>query len=464
VHPIVDHRGAAGSGRDRAAHVHEIGNDADRLNLQVLRSARRDHARRQPDPLARGYGDLDPGTLRQRRRVQREPGAVKPLGRVDESGTEHVVAARRPQPAREPMAVVRHEEHAAVRKAREVSGPAVCDDHPGYQDRLAAIDPGSWPIEQQVDYHLLRAEMNGLDFHLRVLRPWARDPAFYASVRTSESDTPAEEGPTIHHAVRLWQYSIWSRTSLSVPSPLTPEGEAQLAAELRTVPPLLDQARGNLAGSNAADLWVAGIRSLRNQSAALVRLAGETEGAGRELTDAVRAAREATEAFAAWLEREAPSKTGPSGIGKEHYTWHLRNVLLVPLSWEEEVTIMQRELARAHASLRLEEHRNRDLPPLDPVSGPEEFARLQDETIVKYLKFLEERDILPVEPYMERALRERTFDFSPEAARHFFHQASHREPTTLWTHFYHWWDLGADGAGAAPPARCAVARCSTTSG
>jgi hypothetical protein len=28
---------------------------------------------------------------------------------------------------------------------------------------------------------------------------------------------------------------------------------------------------------------------------------------------------------------EALKKTGPSGIGKEHYTWFLRNVLLVPL-------------------------------------------------------------------------------------------------------------------------------------
>ena len=50
-----------------------------------------------------------------------------------------------------------------------------------WQARLAAIDPGAWPIGQQVDHHLVRAEMNGLDFNLRVLRPWVRDPAFYTS-------------------------------------------------------------------------------------------------------------------------------------------------------------------------------------------------------------------------------------------------------------------------------------------
>ena len=31
-----------------------------------------------------------------------------------------------------------------------------------YQKRLQAIDPGSWPVAQQVDWHLVRAEMNGM--------------------------------------------------------------------------------------------------------------------------------------------------------------------------------------------------------------------------------------------------------------------------------------------------------------
>ena len=54
---------------------------------------------------------------------------------------------------------------------------------------------------------------------------------------------------------------------------------------------------------------------------------------------------------------------------------------------------------------------------------------------------MEKKDILPIKPYYEQALRERVFDYSPEATRHFFHQATHREPMTLWTHFYHYWDM-----------------------
>jgi hypothetical protein len=315
------------------------------------------------------------------------------------------------------------------------------DSLAAFQRRLAALDPGAWPVEEQVDFHLVRAEMNGMEFHLRTLRPWARDPAFYASVRTYQSDTPAEEGPTIHHPIRLWEYSIWPRTSLSTPTPLSPVEVERLTDQLRTIPPLLDQARGNLSESDARDLWVGGVRAFQNQAAALERLAGMVADRGEDLRTAVQDALEATEAFIIWLETEAPSRTGPSGMGKEAYTWFLRNVLLVPLSWEEEVTIMKRELARAHASLRLEEHRNRDLPELVPAADPEAFALMQEESIRRYVEFLEANEILPIREWTERALRERTSSFSPEETRNFFAQATHREPMTLWTHLYHWWDL-----------------------
>jgi hypothetical protein len=42
---------------------------------------------------------------------------------------------------------------------------------------------------------------------------------------------------------------------------------------------------------------------------------------------------------------------------------------------------------------------------------------------------------------MDRALRERVFAYSPPEQRNFFGQATHRDPRTLWTHFYHYWDL-----------------------
>ncbi len=48
---------------------------------------------------------------------------------------------------------------------------------------------------------------------------------------------------------------------------------------------------------------------------------------------------------------------------------------LVPMTWEDEVALLQRELARAHASLRLEEQRNRGLPQLGPIANAAEYQR-----------------------------------------------------------------------------------------
>jgi hypothetical protein len=308
------------------------------------------------------------------------------------------------------------------------------------QERLRAIDTSGWSIGEQVDHHIVRAEMNGMEYHLRVLQPFARDPAYYASIITAESDTPSKEGPVIHGAIRLYDYPIWPRTRLDAVQPLSATQAADLSAKLRAIPPLLQAARGNVAQANARDLWIGGIRAFEEQSEALQQLSARVGTSNAALRETITVARTATDEFASWLRAEASKKTGPSGIGKEPYTWFLRNVLLVPLSWEEEVTITKRELARAHASLRLEENRNRRLPPLEIADTPDAYHALQERAIARYLKWVADQQILSIEPWMERALRERTAPFVPAATRNFFQQATQRDPIPLWTHLYHWWD------------------------
>jgi hypothetical protein len=313
------------------------------------------------------------------------------------------------------------------------------------QAKLRAIDTTGWRVSEQVDWHLVRAEMNGLQYHLTVLQPFARDPAYYASVRTEESDTPAEEGPTMHGAIRLWQYPVWPRTVLDTSRALNADESRRLAAQLNTVAPLLRQARVHLAKGNAKDLWVGAVKSFEEQHDALGTLAmlvNKNSPGDTALTSAIAAAASATETFTTWLRTEAPKKTGPSGIGKTQYSWFLKNVLLVPLTWEEEVTITRRELARAHASLRLEETRNAALPPMPVANSAAEFASMQADALPRYMQFFRDKNIVTVEPWMERALRERFQSYSPEATRNFFSQATHRDPRTLWTHLWHWWDNG----------------------
>ena len=304
----------------------------------------------------------------------------------------------------------------------------------GLRARLRAIDPSDWPVELQVDWHLVRAEMNGYEFNRRVLRPWARDPAFYSSVRNYRSDVPAHEGPTHHAVTELWTYSF----------PLGAEEERRLISDLAVIPPLMKQARQNLTG-NARDLWVTGIREIRAQREALDGIEPENT----ELKQAVARAQAATDALIAWLEQQAPKKTGPSGIGKENYTWYLQNVHLVPLTWEDEVRLLKRELDRAWSSLKLEEHRNRHLPPLVPAATPEEYDRMADKAATQFMRFLDEQEIVTVEAYMEPALREQLGSFVPEESRNFFRIAHASRPAAALLAFLPLVRAGADGLGAA---------------
>ncbi len=302
---------------------------------------------------------------------------------------------------------------------------------PALQARLMAIDFSGWPIAQQIDHHLVRAEMNGLDFDLRVLRPWERDPAFYLTVFPSQSDVPAREGPVAWGALELWSYD-W---------PLDDAGAESVAEGLRRIAPLLAQARTNLTG-NARDLWVAGIRATRTQRADLIALAGRIAGTRPALEAEVRDALAATESFLEWLEAESAGRTGPSGVGEENYDWYLRNVHLVPFTWRELAAMMGRELARAHAALRLEEHRNRGRAPLTPIASAAEYDRLLNQAVTEYMSFLEEADVVSVRDYMDGALRERIGRFSAaDGPREFFSEVNYRDGLVMRTHGYHWFDL-----------------------
>ena len=301
----------------------------------------------------------------------------------------------------------------------------------GYQQRLVAIDPSGWPVSQQVDHHLVRAEMNGLDFDHRVRKPWVQNPAFYTQIFSAQSDVPAHEGPVIHGWIDLWTYEY----------PLSEADAAELAARIVTVAPLLEQARTNLVG-NARDLWVMGIRSMERQSADLEDLASQVAGQSDELEEGIVAAREATDQFREWLESEADSKTGSSGVGTDNYTWYLQNVHLVPYTWEQQETLMLRELARSHASLRLEEHRNRKLPEQIRIASAEEYDRRFNDAVTEYMKFLEEEEVMTVRDYEEAALRARIGRFSSaDGLRGFFSEVSYRDPLTMRTHGHHWFDL-----------------------
>lgn len=299
------------------------------------------------------------------------------------------------------------------------------------QLKLQAIDTTSWPVEHQVDWMTVWAEMNGYDFNHRILKPWVRDPAFYKSVWSERSDVPAHEGPTHHGTTELWTYDF----------PLSTTERARLLNDLKVIAPLNTQAKQNLTG-NAKDLWITGIRDIQYQSIVLNNL--KTRPYIKEDTELVAVIEEAidsTDDLVSWLQDRSESKTGPSGIGKDNYTWYLQNVHLVPLTWDDEVMILKRELARAWTSLKLEEHRNRGLPQLVDATSPEAYAKMADEAAKSLIGFLDKQDIVTVKSYFDPALREHLGEYVPKEKRNFFLIGEHYDPRPLYSHFYHWFEL-----------------------
>jgi hypothetical protein len=355
-----------------------------------------------------------------------------------------------PSSSGEPTRTTRHDDLVALfRDWRAFQKPKIVNGVPdytaramaaqraelaAYQRRLAAIDANAWPIAEQVDYRMVEAEMNGLDFDHRVKKPWARSPSFYVMFYPSRSDQPLREGAHVEGSIELWTFQ-----------PLDATHTADLDARIKSIPALLEQAKGNLV-ENCRDLWVLGIREMKQQSEQLAKFATDAAGASATLVPGIQSARQATDQFVAWLEQELPKKTGPSGIGVDNYTWYLNHVQMVPYTWAEEVALLESELGRAEAAIKLEEFRNRKLPPFDPIDSEQEYRKRFNDAVTEYMASLRDGDVLTVRDYMEPELRKRG-RFTPTTRREFFNQVNDRDPIIMLAHDFHWWDLAwLDGA------------------
>jgi len=297
--------------------------------------------------------------------------------------------------------------------------------------RLNEVDKASLDTESQVDWTLIWAEMNGFEFNYNILKPWERDPAFYKSLWMNRSDVPAHEGPTHHMVVEVWQYDF----------PLSRQQSKNLTNELSIIPAFNQQAKTNLTG-NARDLWIAGIRDIDTQVLNLESLKnfpGVKEH--KDLIQIIDESISSTKSLSKWLKDESKNKTGPSGIGKDNYTWYQKNVHLVPLSWDDEVMLLKRELARAWSSLKLEEHKNRNLPKLTSASNQEEYMKKAKDASKDLIEFLDKQQVINVKDYYKDALDERLGKFVPEDTRNFFWITAHLDPKPLYSHFFHWFEL-----------------------
>lgn len=282
-----------------------------------------------------------------------------------------------------------------------------------FQERLRAIDSSDWPVSEQVDYHLVRAEMNGMEFQHRVLIPWAQDPGFYNDAM-----------PRVR---RMGDY------------PLNATRQAQLEARLAAVSELLDQAKINLADFSkiAGDLGTLAVLSLGDTRNSYVELAVRLGQYHPELVDDVEEALAAIDDYVGWIETNKHRMTARAGVGKDNYTWLMKNVYLFPYSWEEIRMIVELEDNRVRTFQQLEANRNRDIPPIEPVQSQAEYRASVADAIDHLMNFVREKEIFTIDESLT------TDDYfgswhgfdNPWPEKHdYFFNFSHREPLMEETH------------------------------
>jgi hypothetical protein len=99
------------------------------------------------------------------------------------------------------------------------------------------------------------------------------------------------------------------------------------------------------------------------------------------------------------------------------------------------LVIVQRELKRALACLRLEENKNRKLPKLEPMANEEEYQRCYNEAANYLIEFLRKEEIFTVPDDMVPGPRIESF-IPPSGVRDFFKQVDYRDPLPLRCHGY----------------------------
>jgi hypothetical protein len=297
---------------------------------------------------------------------------------------------------------------------------------PEFRQNFRLIDPSGWTIPEKVDYEILRAEINGLDFDHRVLHPWKRDPAFYAVITTYEPDVPAREGPEIYNVLYLPDYIF----------PLEGKQKEDFRNKLKAIPGILEQAQRNLT-EKGKDLWFFGIRQKEGELSALASLSERLTQDNPDLVPLVDQAKEAVAEFKTWLENEhAYMEQTQDGIGVDNFNWYMKHVHLVPFDWQEQVDICRRELERSWSALKMEEIRNRDLPPLQPAQSVEELRIRLRAAVDAFMNFLREREIFTVPDYM--GLNADVSSFTPPDRQSFFTRVEYHHYLALRPHMIHW--------------------------
>jgi Bacterial protein of unknown function (DUF885) len=249
-------------------------------------------------------------------------------------------------------------------------------DLAGFEVRWKKLNLAQWPIPKQVDYKLIGSALSRVRWELEVNPRWKRDPNFYIE----QTLTALAE-------------------ALTLPAPYDEARSREILMRIENIPSILQQGSENLENPPAPFATVAaknldGIRDrLRTMASALV---GATTLKPQELNAATDRAADALEKFQQQLKDKLPNLPQRTALGRDAYTWLLRNVALMPFTPEELLAMGRQEWNRAVAFEAYEKNRDKDVPPLKMATDINAWIKDAAEKELQIRRFLEDRGILTV--------------------------------------------------------------------
>ena len=253
---------------------------------------------------------------------------------------------------------------------------------PAFRRRLNAIDPTKLSPHEQVDYLLLRSEMDDVWFEHSVLNEVETNPSYYVE-------------QAVNRLAREFRTTV-------------PYGDAKadaIIAAFEATGPILEQGRQNLVLEDAApefaDMAIRHVQDIRKNYAAGVKLFEPhfpADKRARLKSVAEQAARD-LEDYGKWVRRNRSKMQGSANVGPEAMQWFFKRVNFVPWSLEELLAIGEHEKNRFLMSIEIEETKNQGLKKLTMPTTEEwiEWFRL---TYLQTKYWLKDMDLISFPDYV----------------------------------------------------------------
>ncbi len=284
------------------------------------------------------------------------------------------------------------------------------------QNRLRNIDASSWSVAGKVDYLLVWAKANGMEFEHRVIRPWQKDAILYLD--------QVRRVPYVDLPLRGQEAVRW-RESLSAVPEILAQAEVNLtepSGELASLAIFhLENFDGVGQGQPYRDDPPAGTIGWFED------LCERVAEAQPEDTDLCMAALDGVAQYRDWLSAERPRMSSSAGIGTESLEWYFRNVRLLPYGVDEIIALGEREFHRLRAAYEITRNRNRNLPELELTRSRERHEQRTADAERKIRDLILEQELLTFPADMPERFDTDTF-WSPRALtdRHFWEELQFR--------------------------------------